>query len=139
MDRRPGCINVSRFLGIFSMVAPYDRFGACLLTFARSPRLDEHMIGLVRICTTAIALTTIFPFPGSAQSVAEFYTGKQITLIVGAGVGGGYDLQARLTARHLGRHVPGHPGIIVQNMPAAGGIAATNHIASTAPKDGATI
>jgi hypothetical protein len=69
----------------------------------------------------------------------DFYAGKQINLLVGAGVGGGYDLQARLTARHLGKHIPGHPNIIVQNMPAAGGIQATNHIYSGAPKDGTMI
>ncbi len=48
--------------------------------------------------------------PAAAE---DFYAGKQINLIVGAGVGGGYDLQARLTARHLGKHIPGHPSIIV--------------------------
>ena len=74
--------------------------------------------------------------PAAAE---DFYAGKQINLIVGAGVGGGYDLQARLTARHLGKHIPGHPSIIVQNMPAAGGIQATNHIYSGAPKDGTMI
>jgi len=75
-------------------------------------------------------------FPAVAQ---DFYAGKQITLIVGAGVGGGYDHQARLVARHLGRHIAGNPAIIVQNMPAAGSIAATNYMFSTAPRDGTTI
>ena len=94
---------------------------------------------LLHLCRVLAVVVACVPFAAAAQSVTEFYSGKQISLIVGAGVGGGYDLQARLTARHLGRHIPGHPGIIVQNMPAAGGIAATNHIASTAPKDGVTI
>jgi tripartite-type tricarboxylate transporter receptor subunit TctC len=74
--------------------------------------------------------------PAVAQ---DFYAGKQITLVVGAGVGGGYDHQARLVARHLGRHLPGNPPIIVQNMPAAGSIAATNYMFSTAPRDGTAI
>jgi hypothetical protein len=73
-------------------------------------------------------------FPAAAQQ--DFYAGKQITFIVGAGVGGGYDLQARTAARHLAKHIPGHPTIVVQNMPAAGSIAATNYMFSTAPKDG---
>jgi tripartite-type tricarboxylate transporter receptor subunit TctC len=77
--------------------------------------------------------------PAAAQSVAEFYAGKQITLIVGSTPGGGYDTQARLVARHLGRHIPGNPTIIVQNMPAAGSLAATNHLFNIAPKDGSTI
>ena len=67
----------------------------------------------------------------------DFYAGKQITFIVGAGVGGGYDLQARLAARHLSKHIPGKPAIVVQNMPAR--IAAANHMFSTAPTDGTTI
>jgi len=74
--------------------------------------------------------------PAAAE---DFYAGKQITFIVGAGVGGGYDHQARLVARHLGRHIPGNPTVIVQNMPAAGSIAATNYMFSTAPRDGTTI
>ena len=69
----------------------------------------------------------------------DFYAGKQITFIVGAGVGGGYDHQARLVARHLGRLIPGNPSVIVQNMPAAGSLAATNYMYSTAPKDGTAI
>ena len=78
----------------------------------------------------------IYALPAAAE---DFYAGKQINFIVGAGVGGGYDHQARLVARHLGRHVPGNPGIIVQNMPAAGSMAATNYMFGTAPKDGTTI
>jgi hypothetical protein len=75
--------------------------------------------------------------PATAQQ--DFYAGKQITFIVGAGVGGGYDLQARTAARHLGKHIPGNPTVVVQNMPAAGSLAATNFMFSTAPKDGTTI
>jgi tripartite-type tricarboxylate transporter receptor subunit TctC len=67
----------------------------------------------------------------------NFYAGKQIAFIVGAGVGGGYDLQARTVARHLGKHIPGNPSIVVQNMPAR--IAAANHMFGAAPKDGTTI
>src|SRR4051812_20787988 len=75
----------------------------------------------------------------SAQSVAEFYTGRQISLTVGSTPGGGYDTQARLVARHLGKHIPGNPTVVVQNMPAAGSLAATNHMYNIAPKDGSAI
>ena len=75
----------------------------------------------------------------SAQSVAEFYSGRQISLTVGSTPGGGYDTQARLVARHLGKHIPGNPNIVVQNMPAAGSLAATNHMFNIAPKDGSAI
>jgi tripartite-type tricarboxylate transporter receptor subunit TctC len=75
----------------------------------------------------------------TAQSVADFYAGKEITLIVGASAGGGYDTQARLVARHLGKHIPGNPIILVQNMPGAGSLAATNYIYNAAPNDGSVI
>ena len=79
----------------------------------------------------AIAALTWWASPAPAEP--SFYAGKQITFIAGSGVGGGYDLLTRLTARYLGRLIPGHPTVIVQNMPAAGGLAATNHIYNTAP------
>ena len=75
----------------------------------------------------------------AAQSVSEFYAGRQMTFIVGASTGGGYDRQARLVARHLGRHIPGTPTIVVQNMPGAGSLAATNHIYNAAARDGSVI
>jgi hypothetical protein len=74
---------------------------------------------------------------GSLAAAEDFYAGKQLTFIVGAGVGGGYDLQARTVARHLARFIPGNPTIIVQNMPSR--IGATNHMFSTAPADGTAI
>jgi tripartite-type tricarboxylate transporter receptor subunit TctC len=85
-----------------------------------------------------ILLLTIVAVPArvSAEPVEDFYKGKQIRLIVGSSPGEGYDLWSRLIARHLARHVPGHPGIVVQNMPGAGSITATNHLFSVAPKDG---
>jgi tripartite-type tricarboxylate transporter receptor subunit TctC len=72
----------------------------------------------------------------SADSVADFYKGKTLTVIVGSGAGGGYDTNTRLLARHMSPHIPGEPHIIVQNMPAASGIAALNHIYTVAPRDG---
>src|SRR5438477_6493860 len=96
---------------------------------------DEHL-GHRGCILAAVLAATLLALPAAAQ---DFYAGKSLTFIVGSGVGGGYDLQARLAARHLGKHIPGHPAIVVQNMPAAGGIAATNHIFSTAPKDGTMI
>jgi len=77
--------------------------------------------------------------PAAADPVRDFYAGKQVTIIVGSGTGGGYDLQARLTARHLGKHVPGNPTFIVQNMPGAGSLQAANYIYNSAPADGTII
>lgn len=99
-------------------------------------RIVTHQVGKVLGWLPAVALLAASA-PATAQQ--DFYAGKQITFIVGAGVGGGYDLQARTTARHLSRHIPGNPTIVVQNMPAAGSMAATNFMFSTAPKDGTTM
>jgi len=73
-----------------------------------------------------------------AQSVAEFYSGKRITVTVGYGPGGGYDVFARLLARHMGKYVPGNPQMVVQNMPGAGSLISANFLYSVAPKDGTT-
>src|ERR1700676_5375087 len=71
-----------------------------------------------------------------AETVEDFYRGKRLTLTVGYGPGGGYDVFARLLARHLGRFIPGKPQIIVQNMPGAGSLIAANDLYAIAPKDG---
>ena len=84
----------------------------------------------------AAALLLLLDCPQAARA-QDFYAGKQLTLLVGAGTGGGYDLQARIAARHLGRHIPGHPSIVVQNIPSR--IAAANVMYTTAMKDGTTI
>jgi len=71
-----------------------------------------------------------------AETAEDFYRGKRLTLTVGYGPGGGYDVFARLLARHLGRFIPGNPPIIVQNMPGAGSLIAANYLYTIAPKDG---
>ena len=81
----------------------------------------------------------IWPGGGTAQTVEEFYKSKSITMLVGGGAGGGYDTYARVFARHLSRHIPGQPNIIVKNMPAAAGLAAASALYTTADKDGSTI
>jgi hypothetical protein len=75
----------------------------------------------------------------AAWPADDFYKGKTIKLLCGCGTGAGYDNHARILSRHLPRHIPGEPNIIVQNMPAAGGLVATNHIFSISPKDGTEI
>ena len=69
----------------------------------------------------------------------DFYAGKEITLYVGSPAGGPYDAYARLFARHMGRHIPGNPGIVVQNMPGASGRRLMGYMYNVAPKDGTTI
>jgi tripartite-type tricarboxylate transporter receptor subunit TctC len=78
--------------------------------------------------------------PACAQEdVAAFYRGKQLRMIVGSAVGGGYDLFARIVARHIVHHIPGQPTIIVQNQPAAGGVVMTNQLYNQGQKDGTVI
>src|SRR5260370_24093319 len=83
-------------------------------------------------------LAFVMPSAG-AETVADFYRGKTIRVVVGCGSGGGYDVYARLLSRHFGRHIPGNPTLVVQNMPGAGGMRAANFIYSAAPRDGTTI
>ena len=74
-----------------------------------------------------------------AQGAADFYRGKNVTVVVGYAPGGGYDIYSRLLARHLSNHIPGAPAVIVQNMPGAAGVVASNNIYVAAPKDGTVI
>ena len=74
-----------------------------------------------------------------ASDVADFYRGKTVNVIVGFGPGGGYDLYARTLARHLGKHIPGNPSVVVQNMEGAGGVRAANHVFNVGAKDGTVI
>ena len=86
------------------------------------------------------AFYVILAVPAGAQDdVAAFYRGKQLRMIVGSAVGGGYDLFARIVARHIVHHIPGSPTIIVQNQPAAGGVVMTNQLYGQGPKDGTVI
>ena len=86
--------------------------------------------------TTCLATSMISS--GAMAQNANFFAGKSINFIIGAGVGGGYDLWGRTVARHMGKHIPGNPTFVPQNMPAGGGIGASNHLYSVAPRDGTT-
>src|SRR5437667_9128985 len=98
------------------------------------------MVGFVRdpipvaACLPAAAALSL---ASAATAAAEdFFAGKQIEVIVGSAVGGGYDAYARFLARHMGRLIPGNPTLIVRNMPGAGGRIAANYLAIRAPRDG---
>jgi tripartite-type tricarboxylate transporter receptor subunit TctC len=88
------------------------------------------------LCGLAFALGCVAAGPAEA---ADFYKGKTITIIVSYAPGGGYDLYSRLLSRHFSDHIPGHPAVVVQNMPGAGGVLAANHVYNIAPKDGTFI
>ena len=87
-----------------------------------------------------LALMATLVLAGAARAdESSFYQGKTVNLIVGYGPGGGYDLFARVLARFMPNHMPGKPNIVVQNMPGASSLRATNHLAVNAPKDGTVI
>jgi tripartite-type tricarboxylate transporter receptor subunit TctC len=94
-------------------------------------------------CVAAVVLAHLFLGALStwahAQSVEEFYRGRSVRLIVAAAVGGGADLYARVLARHLGRHIPGHPNLIIQNTPGAAGLLVARQIQNSAPGDGSVV
>ena len=75
----------------------------------------------------------------AADEIAEFYKGRTVSIVVGNEAGTGFDIYARTLARHLGRHIPGNPGIVVQNMVGASGVTAANWLYNAAPKDGTVI
>ena len=87
----------------------------------------------------ALALATGVRAPASAQAVSDFYAGKTIQVLIGFSPGGGYDLYGRVIARHMGRHIPGNPKLVPQNMPGAGSLKAVNYLYGVAPKDGTAL
>jgi len=92
------------------------------------------MTMLIRIGLAVFALGA--SAPAHAQPVADFFRGKTINLSIGYTSGGGYDLNARVLAKHMGRHIPGNPTIVPQNMPGAGSLRVANFLYGVAPKDG---
>jgi tripartite-type tricarboxylate transporter receptor subunit TctC len=94
-----------------------------------------------RLCAGLGTLLLLSAAPTSASSdpIADFYRGKTVTVLIGVGVGGEYDLHARMVARHLGKHIPGNPTIVPQNMTGAGGLLMANYLYEVAARDGTTI
>ncbi len=88
----------------------------------------------------AVAIAALGPWQaGEAAAQEDFYKGRQIAIIVGFAPGGGYDAYARLLGRHIGRHIPGQPNVVVQNMEGAGSVRASNYVYVNAAKDGTVI
>ncbi len=77
--------------------------------------------------------------PGRAQSLEQFYAGRQLKLFVGGGAGGGYDFYGRMIGPYLSKHLPGKPKIVIQGMPGAGGIVAANYLYNRSPRDGSEL
>ena len=89
--------------------------------------------------TIAIALLLLLASGRELNGQTPFYQGKSVRLIVGTSAGGAQDLWARFMAQHFGKHIPGSPEIVVQNMPGAGSMIAANHLYNVAKPDGLTL
>jgi tripartite-type tricarboxylate transporter receptor subunit TctC len=87
----------------------------------------------------ALALTLAAASTAAADPIADFYAGKTVQVLIGFSAGGGYDTYARTLARYMGRHIPGNPKLVPQNMPGAGSLKVVNYLANVAPKDGTAI
>jgi tripartite-type tricarboxylate transporter receptor subunit TctC len=96
----------------------------------RRRRLNRRLAVLV---LGAVALPNSAARP---EDVARFYAGRTVSIVIGYATGGGYDDYARALGRHIGRHIPGNPTVVVQNMPGAGSIRAANYLYGVAPRDG---
>jgi tripartite-type tricarboxylate transporter receptor subunit TctC len=97
--------------------------------------LDRRRICQLMLFTKMVCVP-IFVAPVAADPLADFYKGKTVSIVVGHQVGTGFDTYARVLARHMGRHIPGNPNMIVQGMIGASGITAANWLYNVAPKDG---
>ena len=96
----------------------------------------------MRRCAVAFVAAALLAGAASAahaQSVEQFYKGRQITMVVGTSPGGINDISARFAARYLGKYIPGNPAIVVENQPGAGGITSANRLANVFPHDGSVI
>ncbi len=96
-----------------------------------------HVFGACASLAAALLLALIRP--AASDDVEDFYRGKTLMLVISYSVGGGYDLYARVLAKYLGKYIPGHPTIVPENMPGAGGLRASNYLYTAAPKDGSVI
>ncbi len=105
----------------------------------RAQRATAATIATLALPLMLAAVLVAAAVSAQADAVADFYAGKLIRIVVGFDSGGGYDVYARLLARHMGKHIPGNPSLVVQNMPGAGGLRAANFLYAAAPKDGTTI
>ena len=87
----------------------------------------------------AVSALALFSMTAHAQGPADFYKGKTVDLMIGYSVGGGYDVYARMIARHLGKHIPGNPTVVPKNMEGAGSLRLANWLYNVAAKDGAVL
>ena len=104
--------------------------------------LGASDVGRLKAMMPAVGVAAVLAAaaPAKAQNpIADFYSGKVVNLVVTTGGGTGYDYGARVLSRHVRRHIPGNPTVVVQNRPGGGGRTGTAHVYSVAPRDGTVI
>lgn len=112
-----------------------DRYrGSRIVRVVQKPASALHLLALAALGTSLITAG-----PTCARAQEQFYRGRTLIILVGVAPGGSFDLYARLLARHLGKHIPGRPSIVVQNRSGAGGMTATNYLYNVAPRDGTVL
>src|SRR5258708_4938644 len=103
----------------------------------------ERALGDISRAVRLLCRSAVFAACGFTTTApafcADFYRGRTINVVIGHSAGGGYDLYARVLARHMGKHIPGNPNVVPVNMPGAGGLRLANYIYAAAPKDGTAI
>jgi tripartite-type tricarboxylate transporter receptor subunit TctC len=108
------------------------------------PRERQSAAGLAqstlrRVCGAVLSFAFFALSAAHADPITDFYRNKTLTLVVGSAPGGGYDLNARVLSRFFSRHLPGHPTVVVENMPGASSLVAANYVYNAAPRDGTVI
>ena len=134
--QQPTCVGgVSKDAAPRAPQGPFEthRFAMLLRVRPRGRRFAYWRLAL------GLLVWVVLPASAHAQTVADFYRGKTVSLVVSTSTGGGYDTLARAVARFIGRHIPGNPTVVVRNMPGAGGITAVNWLYNAAEKDGSVI
>lgn len=102
--------------------------------------MGKRLLASAMVCAVTAFGTSMFSAGFSTGASADdFYKGKTVNIVVGFTTGGGFDANARLLSRHIGRHIPGNPNVIVQNMPGAASLTSVRYLDATAPKDGTVI
>src|SRR5262245_11274310 len=109
----------------------------CNQTEERNGR--DVMLRSGAVCLAIVLVLAPGMRAAAADPVADFYRGKSLRLVVGGSTGGGYDAIGRLLARHIGRHIPGNPSVVVENMSGAGSLLLMNYIHNRSPRDGTVL
>lgn len=127
-------LSVCSFCGTLSK----NRTQQVCISVRRGSSREGRMIRFAWHCLSIFLFAAALPASVRAESPDDFYKGRNVTLVIGYSAGGGFDIYGRSFAKHVRNHIPGAGNVVVQNMPGAGSLTATNYMANVAPKDGST-